>query len=195
MELPVSSSAVEKMLGLLDLLHKWNKVYNLTSVRSKQDMLSVHLFDSLSVARFLKGNHILDIGTGAGFPGLPLAILNPERCFYLLDSNGKKTRFVQQAVIDLGLTNVKVFNDRIENFTCDVGIDTFVTRAFASMVKSLDLTNHLVNNNSRFIFLKGPEITTELTDLPVSLGVKSYDLSVPGLDAVRKALIIDLINA
>ena len=115
----------------LQLLQRWNKVYNLTAVRNLADMQPLHIDDSLSVAPFIRGETCLDVGSGAGLPGIPLAIVQPERHFTLLDTNGKKTRFMQQAVLELGLKNVKVVQTRVESWQPDAPFDAIISRAFA----------------------------------------------------------------
>ncbi len=127
----------EGLLGYLGLLLKWNRVYNLSAVRDPREMVGRQLLDSLAVAPYLHGDRVLDLGTGAGLPGIPLAIAEPRRRFTLIDSNGKKTRFVQQSVIELGLGNVEVVRARVEAFRPDLGFDTVTARAFASLPELL----------------------------------------------------------
>ncbi len=140
LELPLSELQQDQLLAYLDLLFKWNRSFNLSGVRDMSQMLSRHVLDSLSLAPLLTGQCVLDVGTGPGLPGIPLAICFPDKQFVLLDSNGKKTRFVFQAKLQLGLKNVDVHHGRIETFKETCRIDTIVSRAFSSLVDMVALT-------------------------------------------------------
>ena len=134
---------IHKLEAYLVLLFRWNRVTNLSGIKNLTDMVPVHLMDSLSVSAYIKGNTILDVGSGAGLPGIPLAILYPKKLFTLLDSNGKKTRFMRQAVIDLKLNNVQIIQERVETF--HIEFDHVISRAFSSLGDFLDSSERLVN--------------------------------------------------
>lgn len=189
--LVLNSRQVEQLLDYLELLLKWNKTFNLSGVKDSSGMLTRHLLDSLTLVPMITGNCILDVGTGPGLPGIPLAICYPQKTFVLLDSNGKKTRFVFQAKLQLGLANVEVRNLRVENFHESYPIDTIVTRAFSSLPELVRLAGHLLQRSSeqtpvRFLAMKGQLPAEELAGLPscVSIG-KTTKVSVPGCEAER----------
>ena len=142
--LVVSDPQKQQLLQLVGLLHKWNKAYNLTSVREPDAMLVKHILDSLVVSPYLEGRRFIDVGTGPGLPGLPLAILNPDKQFVLLDSLGKRIRFIRQVVHELGLQNVTAVQSRVEAFTDEQGFDGVLSRAFASLTDMLTWCAHLV---------------------------------------------------
>jgi len=189
--LSLSDGQVDKLLAYLELLLKWNQTFNLSGIKDSSGMLSRHLLDSLTLVPLITGNCILDIGTGPGLPGIPLAICYPEKSFVLLDSNGKKTRFVFQAKVQLGLANVEVRNLRIENFTEDYPIDTIVTRAFSSLADLVTLTEHLLHKGdhgvkTRILAMKGQFPEDELANLPGSVRTgRIVSVSVPGCEGER----------
>ena len=173
----------------LQLLQRWNKVFNLTAVRDPAEMQSLHIADSISVAPYLRGATCLDVGSGAGLPGIPLAILQPERQFTLLDTNGKKTRFIQQAVLELGLPNVQVVQTRVESWQPAVPFDAIISRAFASLQDFVTFTGKHVAENGILYAMKGRYPASELAELPVGWRVTAqHPLHVPGLDAERHLL-------
>ena len=151
-----------RLLDYVALLDKWNKTYNLTAVRDPVQMITHHILDSLAVRPFLKGPNVLDIGTGAGLPGIPLALACPHYQFTLLDSNAKKTRFVIQAKGELGLDNVQVVHERAERYRPTQKFDTLLTRAFASLVDMLGLAGHLLTDDGEFLAMKGNYPKAEL---------------------------------
>ena len=179
----------QQLSGLLDfisLLIKWNKTYNLTSVRDPLKILHRHIIDSLSVLPFLSGEHIIDIGAGAGLPGIPLAIAVPDKKFVLLDSNGKKTRFMQQVKIELGLSNIEVIHSRVENYQPDQLFDAVISRAFASLKKMASWSAHLVKENGVLLAMKGSFPEQEISELANSLEIKAvHKIEYTGLDADR----------
>ncbi|MDO9053485.1 MAG: 16S rRNA (guanine(527)-N(7))-methyltransferase RsmG [Gallionella sp.] len=181
----VSSEKQVKLLDYLALLVKWNKVYNLTAIRDPQHMLSHHLLDSLAIIPYLGAGRWLDVGCGAGLPGLVLAIVQPEWQFVLLDSNSKKTGFVQQAIIELGLRNVQVRCARVEEYQTTDKFDGITSRAFTELGDFLRMTRHLIAPQGRWVAMKGmPE--NELAGMPDDCVMeKIIPLSVPGLDAAR----------
>ena len=156
----------EKLLRYVELLDKWNKAYNLTAIRQPEQMVPRHLLDSLAVTPYIYGNQILDVGTGAGLPGIPLAIALPTKQFTLLDSNGKKTRFVQQVISELELSNVNVVHSRVEDYKPSVSFGTIISRAYSSIREMLQQTQHLAADGSKFFAMKGIYPQDELDDLP-----------------------------
>lgn len=173
----------------LQLLQRWNKVYNLTAVRDPVQMLPLHIGDSLSVARYIRGANCLDVGSGAGLPGIPLAITQPERQFTLLDTNGKKTRFMQQAVLELGLKNVNVIQTRVESWQPVAPFDAVISRAFASLSDFVTFTGKHLAEGGILYAMKGRYPDSELAELPAGWNVVAqHTLHVPGLDAQRHLL-------
>lgn len=155
---------VEKLETYIKELLKWNKAYNLTGFKTEQEMVNKNVIDSLSVSEFLIGNSVLDVGTGAGFPGLPLAIVNPKKTFTLLDSSQKRIAFLRNLITLLGINNVNLVCSRVEDFT---GSFTSITsRAFASLEKMLVLTGHLCDENGCFLAMKGKLDKEEITNIP-----------------------------
>lgn len=155
LELNCTDEQVEKFAHYLQLLHKWNKSFNLTSIRNIDAMLERHLLDSLSIVPFLEGERFIDIGTGPGLPGIPLAIFWPEKNFTLLDSNGKKTRFLLQVKQELGLENIEVIHSRSEAYSNNEKFDGVLSRAFAELDKMLQVTEHLCKADGYFYAMKG----------------------------------------
>jgi len=182
LNLSIAEDKVEQLLSFIKLLEKWNKAYNLTAIRDKEDMVRLHLLDSLAIVPFIEGKRVIDIGTGAGLPGIPLAIYLPDIEFVLLDSNAKKTRFVQQAIIDLKLGNVSVCHNRVEQYHPEKGFDTAITRAFASLSDIVQLTAHLLNKDGVLLAMKGqaPDVL-ELESAITTL----IPVNVPGITAER----------
>lgn len=176
--LQVSSAQQSKLLDYLDLLERWNKTYNLTAIRDPQRMVGYHLLDSLSISEAIpQGSRCLDIGTGAGLPGIPLAILRDDTNWVLLDSNGKKTRFVQQVIAALGLSQVKVVQTRVEDYHADSAFDVIVSRAFASLADFIAGVAGLWQKDTRLLTMK-----TELSDEEAAAIDRSiYDLHVTQL--------------
>lgn len=186
---PLSGKQQNTLIKYVELLNKWNKTYNLTAVRKPEQMVTRHLLDSLSICPYLRGKIVLDVGTGAGLPGIPLAIVFPERQFTLLDSNNKKTRFVVQAVSELELLNVDVVQSRVEEFETETPFDTIITRAYASIGDMLGQTSHLLESNGVFLAMKGVNPVAEIDELPSVYTVKeSHEIKVPGLEEDRHLL-------
>ena len=189
MSLSLNDTQIDRLLKYVVLLIKWNKAYNLTAVRKPDQMITRHLLDSLSICPYLRGKSIIDVGTGAGLPGIPLAIVFPERNFTLLDSNNKKTRFVLQAVSELELSNVDVVQSRVEEAQFPELFDTLITRAYSSIGDMLKQTSHLLAADGVFLAMKGIYPLAELDDLPAEYCVKeSITIKVPGLDEARHLL-------
>ena len=166
LDIDLPESAREQCLALLRLLETWNRHFNLTALRTPADMVSGHLLDSLAVLPYLPAGALLDVGTGAGFPGLPLAIARPDVRHVLLDSNLKKTRFVQHAALELGLANVAVIRARAEAFRPEAPFAVVIARAFAPLPRLLRLLGHLCAPGGQVLALKGPAAAAELADLP-----------------------------
>lgn len=178
-------SQVGAWVDHLDLLLRWNKVFNLTAITNPSDVLSQHLSDSLSVAPYVHGETVFDIGTGGGFPGIPLAILFPEAQFTLVDTVQKKTRFLKQVVGELKLSNVQVVNARVESLTPDSKANQVISRAFSSLEDFLQLTSGLASHQTEWLAMKGKLPSQELKALPNEFTYTVVPLTVPGLDAER----------
>lgn len=162
----LAEGARGQCLALLRLLETWNRRFNLTALRTPADMVAGHLLDSLAVLPHLPPGTLLDVGTGAGFPGLPLAIARPDTRHVLLDSNLKKTRFVQHAALELGLANVEVVRSRVEDFRPQEPFAVVIARAFAPLPRLLGLIGHLCAPGGQVLALKGPAAAAELAGLP-----------------------------
>ena len=174
----VDAEQRRRLLALLGLLHKWNRAYNLTAVRSPEEMVARHLLDSAAVLPFVTGPTLLDVGAGPGFPGLVLAILRPEIVVSLLDSNGKKVRFQRQAVMELGLTNVTPVQARVE--AIEGSFDQVISRAFAGLGDFVTLTLPLVAPGGQWLAMKGPAVDSELAEVPDGVvPVARHALEVP----------------
>ncbi len=183
-----------RLLDYLALLHRWNRVYNLTAVRHPLVMVSQHLLDSASILPYIQGPRLLDVGTGAGLPGIPLAILRPGLEVVMLDANSKKTRFVQQAIAELGLANASVVQARVEDFHPPAGFDTVTARAFAALPDLLDRVHHLCAKGGIVVAMKGPRAGEELAalgEMPAGFSLLGrHALTVPGLDAGRQLILV-----
>jgi len=173
----------------VELLNRWNKTYNLTAVRDLKDMIPLHIFDSLILAELIKGNSCLDVGSGAGLPSIPLAIIQADRQFTALDTNGKKTRFIQQAVIELGLKNVKVVQARIENWQPEDKFDAIISRAFASIHDFITSSSKHLAEDGILYAMKGQFPEAEMQYLPKDFVLhKTHQLDVPYVDGERHLL-------
>lgn len=176
----------QQLLDYVGLLAKWNRVYNLTAVRDPEEMVTRHLLDSLVVLPYLRGERVLDVGTGAGLPGIPLAIMSPEREFVLLDSNSKKTRFVQQVITELGLVNAQVVHARVEQYRPERPFDVVISRAFATVADMLAGAGRHCAAGGAILAMKGADPAAELQDVGPDFAVERVvALSVPGLDEAR----------
>jgi len=183
------ASALESLLDYVELLLRWNAVYNLTAVREPAEMLTRHLLDSLAVAPFVRGDTLADLGSGAGLPGIPLAIVEVQRQCVLVDSNGKKTRFLREAVRALKLSNVRVEQARVE--AARGSYDCITARAFATLHDMLKWGGHLLAPAGIWLALKGQLNADDVTDLPAGFELAEVKaLRVPGLDAARHVIIV-----
>jgi len=189
--LDVAPDAQQRMLDYLVLVEKWNKAYNLTAVREPAKMLTHHLLDSLAVLPLVIGPRVLDVGSGAGLPGIPLALARPEWQFTLLDSNHKKTTFLRQAAIELKLNNVDVVCDRVETWASPHSFDTVVSRAFSDLAEFLTLAGKLCAKTGVVVAMKGVYPHEELAQLPKDFQLRNVvPLNVPGLGAERHAAVL-----
>jgi 16S rRNA (guanine527-N7)-methyltransferase len=187
MGIMLEAARLNCLVDYLALLGRWNRAYNLTAVRDPLDMVSKHLLDSLSVSPYLFGESVLDLGTGPGLPGIPLAVVAPERTFHLLDSNGKKTRFVRQAAMDLGLVNVRVIQARMESYLPERKFATIVSRAVTGLPELVAVTGSLLARPARLLAMKGQRpIEDALGPLdPSPDTLRVHRLQVPYLEGER----------
>jgi 16S rRNA (guanine527-N7)-methyltransferase len=194
LELDLSPGCAQSMLDYLALLAKWNKVYNLTAVREPGQMLSQHLLDSLTILPYIRGDHILDIGSGGGVPGIPLAIALPEKRITLLDSNHKKTAFLQQACIELKLSNVTVVCERAESWQPPYKFEIVVSRAFSDLSTFAKLVNQLCAPTGIMLAMKGVFPHDEVARLPTNVAVEQViPLKVPMLEAERHLVVMRVV--
>lgn len=186
----LNNSQIDALYHYLELLQKWNKAYNLTAIREAGQMVNLHLLDSLAVHPFVQSaQRIIDVGTGPGLPGIVLAIMNPDKDFTLLDSNGKKTRFLFQAKAALGLTNVQIVNGRVEAFTPETGFEVIVSRAFASLADMTHWCAHLRATEGYFLAMKGQYPTDEIAAIDHHYQVRAaHRLHIPAVDGERHLL-------
>lgn len=183
LNLPHTPEQTEQLLAFIKLIAKWNKAYNLTAVRNNEDMARLHILDSLAILPHIEGKRVIDIGTGAGLPGIPLAIFLPEVEFVLLDSNAKKTRFVQQVILELKLKNISVLHRRVEDYQPEQGFDTVTMRAFASLPDIMKLTAHLLSPNGVLLAMKGQIPEAELAEIDAQTTL--IKINVPEVEAER----------
>ena len=180
-----------QLVAYVDMLNKWNKAYNLTSVRDPNEMLIRHILDSIVVAPYLQGERFIDVGTGPGLPGIPLSIVRPECQFTLLDSLGKRVRFLRQVQHELKINNIEPVQSRVEAFPSEPPFDGVISRAFASLNDMVSWCKHLPAQEGRFYALKGLVPEDEIAQLPVGYVVESIvKLKVPQLDGERHLVII-----
>lgn len=180
-----------RLLAYLELLHKWNRTYNLTAIREPESMLSHHLLDSLALMPYVGASPLLDVGSGAGLPGIPLAIVRPELPVTLLDGVDKKCAFIRQASIQLGLGNVKVVHTRVQDWRPAERFGQIVSRAFSELEEFVALTAHLLAEGGRWLAMKGTRPDAELARLHAARLVQCIPLSVPSLDAERHLIILE----
>lgn len=182
---------IDQLMTYLKLFDKWNHAFNLSAIREPAAMVKLHLLDSLSIAPLLQGERFIDVGTGGGLPGIPLAIKFPHKSFTLLDSAGKKTRFLFQVKQELGLNNVTVENRRVEQYYPQPGFDGVISRAFASLQDMVKSCAHLLNESGRFWAMKGQVPVAELKEIQQHYTVEHcHRLQIPGMAAQRCLLVI-----
>lgn len=190
-DLTLDEHMIEQLLAYHQLLIKWNKAYNLTAIRDPELMIYRHLLDSLVIAPYLQGDCFIDVGTGAGLPGMVMAMVFPDREFHLLDSNGKKTRFLFQVKTALNLKNVTVVNERVEHYALQQHFDGVLSRAFATLLDMVNGSQSLLKTTGRFYAMKGIYPTEELSQLEKTYKVDAcHRLVVPGSDSERHLVIL-----
>lgn len=177
------------LLQYLQLLYKWNRAFNLTAIRDMEDMVTRHLLDSLAVLNWIHGDRIIDVGTGAGLPGIPLAIAKPNKQVVLLDSNGKKIHFLQEVKRSLNLSQVEIVHCRVESYHPSQGFDTVISRAFSDLKQMIVWTEHLLTPKGQWLAMKGRIPLDELTGLPYPNHVNTY--TVAGLEGERCCVMIN----
>ncbi len=191
--LSLPEGAETKLLAYLALLEKWNRVYNLTAVRNAERMVSHHLLDSLAAVPFFRGESALDVGSGGGLPGIPLAISRPDLQVTLIDSIVKKTAFLLQVKAELGLANLNVVTGRVEDYRPETGFDVITSRAFSDLKEFVSLTRHLLKPTGRWLAMKGLLPHEEVASLPDWARVSAHHaLAVPGLEAARHLIVLEL---
>ena len=192
--LALPDGAERTLLAYLALLDKWNRVYNLTAVRDAERMVSHHLLDSLAAVPHFRGTTVLDVGSGGGLPGIPLAIARPDLRVTLIDSIAKKTAFLLQAKAELGLANLDVVTGRVEDYPPGTGFDEITSRAFSDLREFVALTRHLLKPGGHWLAMKGRYPHEEIAVLPVGVKVSAdHALDVPGLDANRHLIVLELV--
>ena len=195
--LALPDGAEAELLAYLALLDKWNRVYNLTAVRDAERMVSHHLLDSLAAVPYFQDGcpdpvRVLDVGSGGGLPGIPLAIARPELQVTLIDSIAKKTAFLLQAKAELGLANLQVVTGRVEDFRPETGFDVITSRALSDLKEFVTLTRHLLKPTGRWLAMKGLYPNEEIAQLPAGVRVSAdHALVVPGLDASRHLIVLE----
>ena len=183
MNLSLSGNQIDQLIAYADLLEKWNRAYNLTAIRDRREIFSRHLIESLSIAPFVTGRRRLDVGTGAGLPGVPLAILEPSVTYILLDSNGKKTRFLTEVKRSLGLSNIEVQTARVERWDPDEPFDAVITRAFADLATTCQRIGHVLAHQGMLFAMKTERANQEMFVIPDHLEqVFCWDIAIPGRD-------------
>jgi len=184
MSLNLSDQMIDQLMAYLNLIEKWNRVYNLTAIRERDEMIKLHFLDSLSILNHLEMEHVLDVGSGAGFPGIVLAITKPELKVTVMDSVNKKTTFMQQVKSELSLTNLNVVNARVEDYQPTILFDGVITRAFSSIQNMLLMTQHTLQKNGAWLAMKSKDVKEELEALDQNQ-YTLISLEVPFINAER----------
>lgn len=191
MSMPLSDKQQNQLLDYVERIYKWNKAFNLTSVREPEQMMVKHILDSLAVAPFLTDKNYIDVGTGPGLPGIPLAIACPKKQFTLLDSLGKRVRFMKQCAFEMKLVNINPIQSRVEDHVPEQYYDAVLSRAFASLKDMLHWCEHLVDSQGKFLALKGQYPADEIAAMPDTFTLESsVELYVPGLEGERHLLTV-----
>lgn len=191
LEINLSDLQCNQLVGYVELMAKWNKAYNLTSVRDPMDMLIKHILDSVAIAPFITKKHYIDVGTGPGLPGIPLAIACPEVEFTCLDSLGKRVRFMKQVAFELKISNVQPIQSRVEDFQPPKSYDGVLSRAFASIEDMLHWCDHLVDSSGEFLALKGQYPQDELDVIADNVTIVStHQLDIPFLAGERNLIVL-----
>lgn len=186
LKIDIDPSQREKLIDFVLMINKWNKAFNLTSVRDPQQMVIKHIVDSIVIAPYLNRQAYIDVGTGPGLPGIPLSIMHPDKHFVLLDSLGKRVRFMKQAKFELDLKNIEPVQSRVEQYQPDLPLDAVLSRAFASIKDMLHWCQHLVDSQGEFLALKGQFPEQEIALLPSGFEViESIELAIPVLEGER----------
>ena len=188
--LVLSDDCLAKLMQYLALLQKWNQVYNLTAIDNVTEMVTRHLLDSLAIAPYISEQRIIDVGSGAGLPGIVLALYYPDKDFVLLDSKSKKTHFLLQAKQDLDLANVEIVHERVENYQTLQRFDIVLTRAFSTLGDMLEKTKHISQQDGKFLAMKGTIPQAEMDEIIHNYVVTVNKLTIPGLSAERHLLVI-----
>lgn len=179
----LSDAQARQLIGYVDLMEKWNRAFNLTAMRRRTELFSRHIVESLAIKPYIRGEKWADIGTGAGLPGVPLAITEPNKQFVLLDSNGKKTRFLLEVKRALGLSNIDVETTRVENWQPAQTPDAVITRAFADLATTIGRTEHILHDHGRLFAMKTESVAEEIDALPPGFElITQQDVAVPGRD-------------
>jgi 16S rRNA (guanine527-N7)-methyltransferase len=189
MNISLSDKQIQQLLCYLSLILKWNRIYNLSAIRDPIESVKKHLLDSLSIIHFVQPGLLLDVGSGAGLPGIVIAIMKPETEVFVLDSVGKKCRFMQAVKSELALENLSVVNSRVESFKSKKSFSQITSRAFAEASKTIQLTKHLLEENGRYLLMKGSNIHEEDVD---NYNVKVHSMTVPFVSEKRSLLEIQL---
>ena len=189
MNIPLSDKQIQQLLRYLSLILKWNRIYNLSAIRDPIESVKKHLLDSLSIIHFVQPGLLLDVGSGAGLPGIVIAIMKPETKVFVLDSVGKKCRFMQAVKSELALENLIVVNSRVESFKPKKSFSQITSRAFAATSKTIQLTKHLLEENGRYLLMKGSNIEEEDVD---NFNMKVHSMTVPFVSDKRSLLEIQL---
>lgn len=184
MSLNLSDQMIDQLMAYLNLIEKWNRVYNLTAIRERDEMIKLHFLDSLSILNHVEMEHVLDVGSGAGFPGIVLAITKPELKVTVMDSVNKKTTFMQQVKSELSLTNLNVVNARVEEYQPTILFDGVITRAFSSIQNMLLMTQHTLQKNGAWLAMKSKDVKEELKALDENQ-YTLIPLEVPFINAER----------
>lgn len=189
MNISLSDKQIQQLLRYLSLILKWNRIYNLSAIRDPIESVKKHLLDSLSIIHFVQPGLLLDVGSGAGLPGIVIAIMKPETEVFVLDSVGKKCRFMQAVKSELALENLSVVNSRVESFKSKKSFSQITSRAFAEASKTIQLTKHLLEENGRYLLMKGSNVHEEDVD---NFNVKVHSMTVPFVSDKRSLLEIQL---